>query len=239
MAVFQGTGKQKVWLVPDCRTQARPPALDPGPGFPNLALMRPTFLLLLLTLTAAAPCQDKPALELLLMLPEPRVLRTERSLVPEGAQSTVLSPAREIAEVPGIEVYPKEDFIRLGLSPETFAARAGKAADRLLTVLKPDLVKDAEGRVIYAVYRGGRPVMACLLLAPSLNALFETLLGERLWAAVPDRHSFYLFPAKPGVLEEFTADLAARYREDPHAASPEVFELVKGAPPRVIGAFAR
>jgi hypothetical protein len=189
--------------------------------------------------TAAAPCQEKPELEMLLMLPEPRAMRTERSLVPEGAQATVFSPAREIAEKPGIEAYPREDFARLGLSPETFAERAQKTADRLLAALKPDLIKDAEGRVIYAVYRGDRPVMACLLIAPSLPALFEKVLGEKLWAALPDRHSLYLFPARAGALEEFAADLADRFHEDAYAASPEIFELTKGAAPQVVGAFAK
>lgn len=204
-----------------------------------MAAMKPFSPLLLLAMITAAPCQEKPALETLLMLPEPRAMRTERSLAPEGAQATVLSPAREIADKPGIEVYPSEDFARLGLSPETFAERAQKTADRLLAAFKPDLVKDAEGRVIYAVYRGDRPVMACLLIAPSLPALFEKVLGEKLWAALPDRHSLYLFPARAGALEEFAADLADRFHEDAYAASPEIFELSKGAAPQVVGAFAK
>jgi hypothetical protein len=204
-----------------------------------MAEMKPFPLLLLLAMITAVPGQEKPALETLLMLPEPRAMRTERSLVPEGSQATVLSPAREMAEKPFIEAYPKEDFARLGLSPETFAERSKKTADRLLTLLKPDLVKDAEGRVIYAVYRGDRPVMACLLIAPSLPALFEKVLGEKLWAALPDRHSLYLFPASSGALEEFAADLAERFHEDAYAASPEIFELSKGAAPSVVGAFAK
>jgi hypothetical protein len=204
-----------------------------------MAEMKPSSLLLFLAMITAAPCQEKSALETLLMLPEPRAMRTERSLVPEGAQATVFSPAREIVEKPFIEAYPKEDFARLGLSPETFAERSKKAADRLLTLLKPDLVKDAEGRVIYAVYRGDRPVMACLLIAPSLPALFEKVLGEKLWAALPDRHSLYLFPARSGALEEFAADLADRFHEDAYAASPEIFELSKGMAPQVVGAFTK
>jgi hypothetical protein len=97
-------------------------------------------LLALFLLAAASSAQEKPKLETLLMLPEPREMRTERSVVPEGAQATVLTPAREIADVPGIEVYTKEDFAKLGLSPETFAERAKKTAEKLLAEIKPDVI---------------------------------------------------------------------------------------------------
>lgn len=196
-------------------------------------------LLILLLFCVTAHAQDKPRLETLLMLPEPREMRSERSVVPEGAQATVLTPAREIADVPGIEVYPKEDFAKLGLSPETFAERAKKTAEKLLTEIKPDLVKGADGKVAYAVYRGERPVMASLLIAPSLPVIFEDYFGAEIWVALPDRHSLFVFPAKKEAVEEFIADLTLRYKEDPHAASPEIFALKKGAAPRVVAAFAR
>lgn len=196
-------------------------------------------LLTVLLLTTAALAQEKPRLETLLMLPEPREMRTERSIVPDGAKATVLTPAREIADVPGIEVYPKEDFAKLGLSPETFAERSKKTAERLLTEIKPDLIKGGDGKVAYAVYRGDRPVMASLLIAPSLPVIFEELFGAEIWVALPDRHSLFIFPAKPEALEEFIPDLALRYKEDPHAASPEVFALKRGAAPRVVAAFAK
>lgn len=171
------------------------------------------------------------------MLPEPRALRTELSIVLAEAQKTVFSPAREIDGIPGIEVYPKEDFQRYGLSPETFAARSKKTADRLLGELKADLIKDAKGKVLYAVYRGERPIMSCLLMAPSLPQKFQEVFGSEIWVATPDRHSLYIFPAKPEALEEFVQDLAVRFEEDAHAASSEVFALRVGQPPRVVASF--
>jgi hypothetical protein len=194
-------------------------------------------LVLLLALSAITLAQESPRLETLLMLPEPRALRTEQSVTPENAKKTVFSPAREIADVPGIEVYPKEDFQRYGLSPETFAERAKKTADRLLAQLKPDLIKDADGKILYAVYRGDRPIMACLLIAPSLPKLFAEHFGPEIWAVAPDRHSLYIFPAKPEALEEFISDLASRYEADPHAASSEVFAIKAGEAPRVVADF--
>lgn len=194
-------------------------------------------LTLLLSLTFSALSQETKRLETLLMLPEPRVLRTERSITPEGAEKTVFSPAREITDIPGIETYTKEDFTRLGLSPETFAERSKKIADRLLASLKPDLLKDAQGKVQYAVYRGDRPIMACLIIAPTLPQVFEEMFGKEIWVACPDRHSLFVFPAKPEALEDFVADLAERFESDAHAASPEVFSLKKGEAPRVVAAF--
>ncbi len=194
-------------------------------------------LLLLILLTTWGHSQDSPRLETLLMLPEPRALRTELSVVLAEAQKTVFSPAKEIAGIPGIEVYSKEDFQRYGLSPETFAERSKKTADRLLGELKADLIKDVNGKVLYAVYRGDRPIMACLLIAPSLPKKFQDLFGSEIWVATPDRHSLYIFPAKPEALEEFVPDLAARFEEDAHAASSEIFALKAGQPPQVVASF--
>lgn len=194
-------------------------------------------LALLFALCALSLGQESPRLETLLMLPEPRVLRTEQSVVPLHAQKTVFSPAREITDIPGIEVYPKEDFQRFGFSPETFAERSKKTADRLLSQLKPDLIRDADGKVLYAVYRGDRPIMACLLIAPSLPKVFAEHFGQEIWVATPDRHSLYIFPAKPEAIEEFVPDLAARYEADAHAASSEIFAIKAGEPPHVVADF--
>ena len=191
----------------------------------------------MLTITSFTLSQEAPRLETMLMLPEPKVLRTAFSVVPTEAKKTVFSPAREIADIPGIEVYPQEDFQRFGLSPETFAERSKKIADRLLAELQPDVIKGPDGKVLYAVYRGARPIMACLLIAPSLPKKFQDLFGPEIWVATPDRHSLFIFPARPEALEEFVLDLAARYEADAHAASSEIFALKVGEPPRVVASF--
>ena len=176
--------------------------------------------------------------ETFLLLPEPRVMRTARSVVPPGAEQTVLTPAREIAESPFIEAYPESAFKAIGISPDTFAERAGSVADRLLKELKPDWVRDEEGRVLYAVFRGERPIYASLLAAPSLPRLFEEAFGPEIWLAAPDRRALYVFPAKAAVLTDFTADLLERYETDPYAASCEIFSWKRGQRlPVVVGSF--
>ncbi|MES2507345.1 MAG: hypothetical protein V4599_11615 [Verrucomicrobiota bacterium] len=176
-------------------------------------------------------------LEELLLLPEPVVMRSALSIVPEGAELTVLTPAKELTDVPGIMAYSAEDFKKLGLSVETFAERAKKVADKRLAALKPEIIKDAAGKAQYAVYRSEQPLIASLLIAPSLPAIFEKLFGAEIWVALPDRHSLFVFPAKPESLEEFAPDLADRFRTDPRAASPEIFAIKKGGVPKVVGSF--
>lgn len=216
-----------------------------GNELASMPMRLSTYLFLSFGLAAllgsASRAQDvKPhKLEPLLLMPEPHVLRSELSTAPDGAVLTVFTPAHEIAAFPGIASYSAEEFKKLGLSVETFGARARKAADKLLASLKPDLIKNADGKVLYAVYRGDRSVMAALVVAPSLPGLFKESLGAELWAALPDQHSLFLFPAKAEAMAEFTADLADRYRSEAFAASPEIFALKAGEEPKVVGAFAK
>lgn len=186
---------------------------------------------------AAGDEKAERKLEPLLLLPEPRELRTSWSIVPDGALKTVLTPAQEIAGLPGIATLTKVEFTQLGLSIETFSARARAAADRVLAELKPDVIKGTDGKVKYAVFRGERPIMACLLMAPSLPQRFQEMFGPEIWVALPDRHALFVFPPKPEAIEEFAADLADRYRDDPNAASAEVFAIKANEEPRVVATF--
>ena len=114
-----------------------------------------------------------------------------------------------------------------------------KAVDRRLATLKPDYGRDETGRVRYAVYRGESPLMASLLMAPSLSRIFKNIFGDEIWVMCPDRHSLFVFPAKPEEVVEFTTDLRERYESEAYAASAEIFLLKEGEPlPRVVGSFS-
>lgn len=199
--------------------------------------MRLIFLAVFISSSSLVAQTAEHRLETLLLLPQPKFMRTALSVSPEGAKLTVLSPAQEISVEPGIMVYTAEQFKKLGLSVETFAERAKKTADKQLSRLKPELIKDSEGNVLYAVFRNERPIIASLLIAPTLPEIFEELFGPEIWVILPDRHSLFIFRAKPEALEEFTTDLATRFRDDHRAASPEIFAIKKGAAPRVVGSF--
>jgi hypothetical protein len=200
--------------------------------------MRLLFCLLLLAANTLQ-AQTERKLETLLLMPEPKAMRSAYSIVPAGAKQTVLTPYRESTVSPsGIEPYSQASFAKLGLSVETFAERAKTAADKRLTQMQPELKKGEDGRIAYAVYRGESSLFPSLLIAPSLPKIFEELFGKEIWVAMPDRHALYVFPARPDILQEFTADLAERYAEDAFAASCEVFSLKAGEQPKVVATFA-
>ena len=176
--------------------------------------------------------------ESFIMLPEPKEMRSSQSLMLPDAKQTVFTAAREISDKPGVRTYSDEEFGKLGISLETFLQRARVAAEKRIAQLKPEYIKDAEGRLRYAVYRSESPLNASLVLAPSLGTLFQKILGEPIWAVLPDRNTLYLFPARPDALAEFTTDLRDRYDGDPFAASAEIFVIKPGGVlPRVIGSF--
>lgn len=186
----------------------------------------------------SASAKPKPKPESYLLLPEPRMMRSVRSLQPSGSEKTVLSPAKEIADSPFIATYSTEEFQAIGISPETFAERARTAADRLLKELKPEWVQDEKGQVLYAVYRGERPIYASLIVAPTLPHLFEAAFGPEIWLAAPDRNALYVFPAKAAILGDFASDLEQRFRNDPYAATGEIFAWKKdNKQPVVVGSF--
>lgn len=187
----------------------------------------------LLCLAQSAPKK----LEAYLLMPEPAALKNVHSRLLSGAVKTVLSPAHEIAEAPGVKLYSKDEFARLGISVETFTERAKMSAEARLAQFQPEFIKDDQGKTRYAVYRGESSLIATLILAPSLAKNVATLLGSEVWAVLPDRHSLYLFPAGPEMLAEFTDDLKGRYDSDPYAASCEVFLLSPGEVPKVVASF--
>ncbi len=200
----------------------------------------PSFLLLLSvsTLLAQQPVAPERKLESLLLMPEPKAMRGAYSITMPNSQQTVFTCYRESTNaVSGVEPHSVDTFTKLGLSVESFAARAKIAADKRLLLLKPELIKGEDGRIAYAVYRGDSSLYATLLIAPSLPKIFAELFGQEIWVVTPDRHSLYVFPAKAELLDEFAADLAERYTSDPFAASCEIFAIKTGAEPKVIATF--
>jgi hypothetical protein len=204
-----------------------------------MRLLSCLLLLSVSVLLAQQPVASERKLESLLLMPEPKAMRGAYSITLPNSQQTIFTFYRESAPaLNGVEAYSAESFTKLGLSAESFVARAKTAADKRLLQLKPELIKGDDGKIAYAVYRGDSPLYATLLLAPSLPKIFAELFGPEIWAAAPDRHALYIFPAKAELLQDFAPDLAERYSTDPFAASCEIFALKTGAEPRVIATFA-
>ncbi|MEI6535887.1 MAG: hypothetical protein WCN98_11140, partial [Verrucomicrobiaceae bacterium] len=85
--------------------------------------------------------------------------------------------------------------------------------------------KDDGGRVLYAVYHSEEPIMATLLLAPSLAKVFKNIFAGGVWLAAPNRNTLYVFPAKSEVVESFAESLQDQFDDNPFAASDEIFAL--------------
>lgn len=195
--------------------------------------------LLCLVLAPLMLAAETPArkLETYVLMPEPSALRNANSRAPAGAQKTVFSPAAETREAPGVKVFTPEEFSKLGVGLDTFTERAKAAAEARLATVQAEFIKDESGKTRYAVYRSDSPLVASLIVAPSLAKIYAKLFGGDVWAVLPDRHSLYLFPANAELLAEFTDDLEMRYKNDPFAASGEVFLVKPGEAPRVIASF--
>lgn len=212
--------KEKAWGAFAVEERAR---LKQSPRVKGLLIF-----CLLLNLSDCLWAEDKTVakkLEAFLLLPEPKAMRTRQSMSLGNALHTVLTPARQIAASPGIEIYSPAEFAKLGISEDTFLKKAQEAADKKLAAIQPELLKDEAGRVRYAVYRGDEPLFACLLIAPSLSKTFESIFGKEIWLVTPDRNSLYIFPANAPVLDDFAADLQERFEATPYSASEEVFAL--------------
>ena len=209
----------------------------PATSLPDKSVMSVRLLCLLLAplmLLAQTPAKK---LEAYVLMPEPSALRNANSRAPSGAHKTVFSPASESREARGVKVYTPEEFSQLGVGLDTFTERAKAAAEARLATVQAEFIKDESGKTRYAVYRGESPLIASLIIAPSLGKIYTRLFGGDVWAVLPDRHSLYLFPAKPEMLAEFAEDLEQRYKNDPYAASCEVFLVKPGEAPKVVASF--
>lgn len=175
-----------------------------------------------------------------LVLPGPKAVRLSTSKEFAGAQRTALTPAKQGTDARSIAAYTPDEFAKLGISWETFLERAKAAADRRLSLMKAEVVKDSTGQASYAVYRGADTSIACLLVAPSLGKVFTNIFGRDIWIVTPDRNSLYIFPAKAEALAEFAGDLKERFDSGVQASSEEIFELKSdGSGLRAIGSLPR
>lgn len=175
--------------------------------------------------------------EAYVLLVEPKVMRSANSGPLGNSQRTVFTPAKEVGGDERFTAYNSDAFGKLGISFESFVDRARAAADRRLVTLKPELIKDKDGRIAYAVYRGKEPIYSTLLVAPSIAKIFEKVFGTEVWLAAPDRNALYVFPAKPEVVDAFAGDLEQRFQNDAFSASEEIFSLNTAGELKAVAVF--
>jgi hypothetical protein len=180
-----------------------------------------------LTLLAGAvgcPGQEKVVMEPVVAALEPVALRTALARPLPDAKYTVIVPAKEDS-VLGLTHYSKEEFAAAGLDWDQFMAKATAAATRLLVSIKPVVAKDAAGQIAYVKLQSERPFAASVVLSPRLVPLFQSVLGDRLVALMPDRYTVYLFSRNFGQFQSFGQKILNDHAEAVYPCSIEVFEI--------------
>lgn len=177
-----------------------------------------------LAVAVSCPGQGKVAMEPVVAALEPIALRTVLARPLPDAKFTVIVPAKEDS-VLGLTHYNKEEFAATGLDWDQFMSKAAAAATRLLVSIKPVVAKDASGQVAYVKLQSERPFAASVVLSPRLVPLFQSVLGDRLVALMPDRYTVYLFSRNFGQFQSFGQKIINDHAEAVYPCSIEVFEI--------------
>lgn len=154
----------------------------------------------------------------------------------EGAKKTVMVAVHEWDY--GVRLFTAKEWRKRGYDNAEFRSNAEVVADAVMEKVKPELVRDSRGVVLYAVIRGEDPFLSSILLSSKFLPKFKKTLGESLLVVILDRQVVYVFPESGGKLDEFGAALAGQYQETKQPVSLEILKVTnKGF--QVIGNIER
>jgi hypothetical protein len=160
------------------------------------------------------------------LLIEPTFMHHEASWPIDGAERTVLVPARYING----EVLPLKsvDIVNLGATRDTILASATKAASEVLATLTPSFIRDDNKVIQCAVLESTNPLTASAVLAPEFETLFRETLGPDILVAIPNRFRIFVFPRGTPAFQRFSEIVIAEYDSSSYPVSKELFTLRKG-----------
>jgi hypothetical protein len=160
------------------------------------------------------------------LLIEPTFMHYESGWPIEGAQRTVLVPARYVNG----EVLPlrRDEVPTLGVTREKILASAPKAASEVLAGLKPRLIRDDNKVIQCAVLESESPLTASAVLAPEFPTLFSETLGPDVLVAIPNRFRVFVFPKGTPAYQRFSEIVIAEYDSSPYPVSKELFSVQNG-----------
>ena len=160
------------------------------------------------------------------LLIEPTFMRYESGWPIQGAQRTVLVPARYVNG----ELLPlrRDEVLSLGATREKILASAPKAASEVLAGLKPRFIRDENKVIQYAVLESESPLTASAVLAPGFPALFSETLGPDVLVAIPNRFRIFVFPRGTPAYQRFSEIVIAEYDSSSYPVSKEIFSVRKG-----------
>jgi hypothetical protein len=160
------------------------------------------------------------------LLIEPTFMHYEASWPIDGAERTVLVPARYVNG----EVLPSksDDILTLGATRDTILASAPKAASEVLATLTPRFIRDEKKVIQCAVLESASPLTASAVLAPEFGTLFRETLGPDILVAIPNRFRIFVFPRGTPAFQRFSEIVIAEYDSSSYPVSKELFTLRKG-----------
>jgi hypothetical protein len=176
-----------------------------------------------LILTMAGSCLADETWHLLI---EPTFMRYESAWPIQGAERTVLVPARYVNG----EVLPlrRDEALSLGVTRDEILASSSKAASEVLAGLKPRFVRDENNVIQCAILESDSPLTASAVLAPEFAALFNETIGPEILVAIPNRFRVFVFPKDTSAYEGFSDYVIAEYDSSPYPVSKELFSIRKG-----------
>ena len=144
------------------------------------------------------------------LLIEPTFMHYEASWPIDGAQRTVLVPARYVNG----EVLPlkSEDILTSGATRDKILAAAPKAASEVLATLSPRFLRDEKNVIQCAVLESASPLTASAVLAPEFASVFRETLGPDVLVAIPNRYRIFVFPRGTPAFQRFSDIVIAEYR---------------------------
>ncbi|MEZ5299466.1 MAG: hypothetical protein R3F11_02175 [Verrucomicrobiales bacterium] len=169
---------------------------------------------------------------------EPKLMAAPVAEAIRGSKKSVAAAVRENAPdaAEPVHYYSAEELKALGVEWAEFLAEARAAAGRLLATLKPEIVRDKDGLVEYAVFRSGSHLTSSIVLADGFLEPFRDTLGRRVMVAIPDRFTVFVFPRVDSAVADYGRTFAEIYD---NATYPGITELLEVSPDgiRAIGAF--
>ncbi len=160
------------------------------------------------------------------LLIEPTFMHYEAGWAIEGAERTVLVPARYVNG----EVLPlrSSDILALGATRDKILASAPKAASEVLATLSPRFIRDENKVIQFAVLESENPLTASAVLAPEFARLFSETLGPDVLIAIPNRFRIFVFPRGTPAFQRFSDIVIAEYDSSSYPVSKELFTVRKG-----------
>lgn len=143
----------------------------------------------------------------------------------QGAKKTVMVAVHEWDY--GVKLFTAKQWRETGYDNAEFRSNAEAVADAVMEKVKPELLRDSHGVVLYAVIKGEDPFLSSILLSSKFLPKFAKTLGESLLVVILDRQVIYVFPELGGRLDEFGAALAGQYQETKQPVSLEILKVNK------------